>query len=245
MGEIRIMENQRRYPRYETEFEARIYSADTSFSATVIDISQGGVGILTESPIETETRVFISLYLLTEDPIIGIPVWSHYIKKEAKHYYRIGFETQSLDLEKMAAIGFPKRSELVNKILSQTKKNEDKDLGHILFADDEESVRNLIKDALEYYNYKVTVASNGKEGLEYFNNLHHFKLVITDIKMPVMDGIEFARSIRNSDRPDTPIIATTGFYETIKEENELFDLIINKPFKLKSFVKIVSQHLES
>ena len=118
------MENQRRFPRYDTEFEARIFSEDTSFSATVIDISQGGIGILSESPIETDTRVFISLYLISEDPIMGIPVWSHYIQKEAKYYYRIGFETPRLDIENIAAIGFPKRSEYVNEILSQTKKNK-------------------------------------------------------------------------------------------------------------------------
>ena len=100
-------------------------------------------------------------------------------------------------------------------------------MDHILVVDDEESVREVLKDALEYYGYKVTVACNGQEGLEYFNNGDGFKLVITDIKMPIMDGIEFARCIRNSDRPNTPIIAATGFSETIGEESELFNSIIN------------------
>ena len=86
----------------------------------MIEISEGGVGILSEVPIETESRVFISLYLISEDPISGIPVWSHYIEKEGKYYYRIGFETQNLDLEKIKDIGFPKRSEAVREILSQT-----------------------------------------------------------------------------------------------------------------------------
>ena len=118
-------------------------------------------------------------------------------------------------------------------------------MGHILFADDEEAVRDLVKEALEYYNYKVTVVSNGKEGLEYFNNSPRFKLVITDIKMPVMDGIEFARCIRNSDRPDTPIIAITGFFGKTEVEDGLFNLVINKPFDLKYLKKIISLHLES
>jgi CheY-like chemotaxis protein len=239
------MENRRRFPRYETEFEARICSENTSFSATLIDISQEGVGILSESPIETDPRVFISLHLLSEYPIMGIPVWSHYIQKEAKYHYRIGFETSRLDLEKLAAIGFPKRSEFVNAILSQAKKNQKKDTGLILFVDDEETIRDLIKDTLEYYNYKVAVASNGREGLNYFNNSSSFGLVITDIKMPIMDGIEFAKGIRNSDRPDTPIIATTGFSETIDKENGLFDLIIDKPFKLKPLLDTVSSYLNA
>ena len=102
-----------------------------------------------------------------------------------------------------------------------------------------------MKDALEIFGYKVTVANNGQEGLEYFNNSHHFKLVITDIKMPVMDGIEFARSIRNSDKPDIPIIAATGFFGQTEIEDGLFNLVINKPFDLKYLKKIISLHLES
>ena len=128
VGKIQMTENRRRYPRYETEFEARIYAQDCSFPATVIDISEGGVGILSEVPIETGERLFLSLFLISEEPIIGIPVWSHYIERKEKYYYRIGFETPRLDLEKILAIGLPKRSELVNEILSQTKKNENKEI---------------------------------------------------------------------------------------------------------------------
>jgi CheY-like chemotaxis protein len=237
------MENQRRYPRYETEFEARIYAAGFSFSATVIDISERGVGILSEDPIETETRVFISLYLITEDPIFGIPVWTDYIEKEGKNYYRIGFETQCLDLEKIKAVGLPKRSNAVREILFQTEKTDRKDMDHILLVDDEKPIRDIIKDTIELYGHKVMVACNGQEGLKYFYS-NRFKLVITDIKMPIMDGIELARDIRNSDSPNIPIIAATGFSETIKE-TELFNLIINKPFKLKSLIESINLHLES
>ena len=60
-----------------------------------------------------------------------------------------------------------------------------------------------------------------------------------------MDGIEFARFIRNSDRSATPIIAITGYLGTIEIENGLFNLIINKPFDLKYLKKIISLHLES
>ena len=118
-------------------------------------------------------------------------------------------------------------------------------MDHILVVDDEKSVRDVIKDALVYFGYKVTVACNGQEGLEYFNNGDGFKLVITDIKMPVMDGIEFARSIRNSAKPNTPIIAITGFFVDKNTEGDLFNSIISKPFDLKYLAKIISQHLES
>jgi len=116
------MENRRRYPRYETEFEARIYAADLNLSVTVVDISEGGIGIISENPIETGSKVSISLYLISEDPIIGIPVWSIYLEKEQKYYYRIGIETENLAMEKIKALGFPKRSKFVSEILSQIGK---------------------------------------------------------------------------------------------------------------------------
>ena len=112
------MEDRRRYPRYETEIEARIISKDISCPATVIDISEGGVGILSGDPIEMGSRVFISLFPIIEESISGIAVWSNYLKKFQKYYYRIGFETQNLDLVKLKVMGFPKRSEFVTKILS-------------------------------------------------------------------------------------------------------------------------------
>jgi len=118
-------------------------------------------------------------------------------------------------------------------------------MDHILVVDDEKSVRDVIKSALEYYGYKVTVACNGQEGLEYFNNSHRFNLVITDIRMPIMDGIEFARSIRSSAKPNTPIIAITALFVDKDMERDLFDSIIGKPFNLASLAKIISQHIES
>ena len=117
------------------------------------------------------------------------------------------------------------------------------DLNNILVVDDEEAVRDVVKDGLELFGYKVTVASNGQEGFEYFSRSNRFKLVITDVRMPIMDGIEFTRLIRNSERPDTPVIAITGFFEKTKVEEGLFNSIINKPFDLKFLKKIVGHHL--
>ena len=116
---------------------------------------------------------------------------------------------------------------------------------HILVIDDEKSIRDVVKEALEGRGYKVQVACNGHEGLEYFNNSHRFKLVITDIKMPVMDGIELARSIRKSERSDIPVIAITAFWGNSDIERDLFDLIIGKPFNLMSLINTVTSYLES
>ena len=117
-------------------------------------------------------------------------------------------------------------------------------MNYILVVDDEEAIRDAIKDATEDFGHKVVVACNGEEGLKYFHS-HRINLIITDIKMPIMDGIEFAKSIRNSDRPDTPIIAISGYLGNTGIESGLFDSIIDKPFNLNFLEKIISQNLGS
>ena len=110
------MENRRRYPRYELELEARIYTADLNLSVTVVDISEGGIGIISESPIETVAKLTISLYPLIEDPIVGNLVWSSYSKQDQKYYYRMGIETEYLPLEKIKVLGFPINSKFRSEI---------------------------------------------------------------------------------------------------------------------------------
>ena len=65
----------------------------------------------------------------------------------------------------------------------------------ILLADDDESLRKVIEFNLEQEGYDVVTASNGKEALKLFE-AHAPDLVITDIKMPDMDGIELLGEIR-------------------------------------------------
>ncbi len=118
-------------------------------------------------------------------------------------------------------------------------------MDHILVVDDEKSIRYLIKDALEYYGYKVTAACCGQEGLEYFKDLDLLKLVITDIKMPNMDGVEFARALRNSNRPNIPIIAISAHAGNIATDKNLFNSVIEKPFNMLSLRKLIRTYLDS
>ena len=113
----------------------------------------------------------------------------------------------------------------------------------ILVVDDEKCVRDVIKEFLEIFGYKVMVTSNGEKGIKYFNS-NCVDLVITDIRMPIMDGYKFARAIRNSDSADTPIIAITGYFIKTNKENDLFNSIVDKPFNLNFLGKIVSENLK-
>ena len=79
---------------------------------------------------------------------------------------------------------------------------------NILIIDDERSIRNAMKEILEYEKYSVTTAENGKEGLHYIAK-KDFDLVFCDIKMPELDGIDVLKKIIE-EKPETPVIMISG-----------------------------------
>ncbi len=104
---------------------------------------------------------------------------------------------------------------------------------NILIIDDERSIRNAMKEILEYEKYSVTTAENGKEGLHYLAK-KDFDLVFCDIKMPELDGIDVLKKI-NEEKPETPVIMISGHgnIETAVEAIKLgaYDFI-EKPLDL-------------
>ncbi len=92
--------------------------------------------------------------------------------------------------------------------MHQVDKDEERAPG-ILVIDDEESVRTLLTQALEYGGYKVYPAENGQEGMDLFipeNNIH---VILTDLMMPVMDGLQVLDEAHKLD-PDIEVIVLTG-----------------------------------
>ncbi|MBT3280591.1 MAG: response regulator transcription factor [Campylobacteraceae bacterium] len=79
----------------------------------------------------------------------------------------------------------------------------------VLLVEDEEELSSLLKDAIGEYFYSFNVASNGIEGLKQFNNIQA-DIVITDINMPDMTGLEMSEKLRK-DNPDLPIIILSAF----------------------------------
>jgi DNA-binding NtrC family response regulator len=78
----------------------------------------------------------------------------------------------------------------------------------ILIIDDERAIRNVLKDILSNEGYKVEEASDGEEGYQKFTS-GNYDLVLCDIKMPKMDGIEFLMKATKSN-PDVPIVMISG-----------------------------------
>ncbi len=82
----------------------------------------------------------------------------------------------------------------------------------LLYVEDEAIIRNELVEILEDEVAQIYVAKNGEEGLALFNE-HKIDLVITDIRMPVMDGLEMSRAILKIN-PDVPIIISSAFNDS-------------------------------
>ena len=107
----------------------------------------------------------------------------------------------------------------------------------ILLAEDDPINQTLAKAILENINCQVTVANNGKEVMEILNE-NEFDAILMDIQMPVMDGIEATKAIRESEKGTgryIPIIAQTA--HAIKGDKERIlaagiDGYISKPINI-------------
>jgi two-component system nitrogen regulation response regulator NtrX len=118
-------------------------------------------------------------------------------------------------------------------------------MAKILVIDDERSIRNTLKDILEFEKHQVTLAENGKQGLEAAQNAV-FDLIFSDIKMPEMDGIELLGHLYNTNI-EAPIVMISGHgnIETAVEciKKGAFDFIV-KPIDLNRLLVTVRNALE-
>ncbi len=118
-------------------------------------------------------------------------------------------------------------------------------MAKILVIDDERSIRNTMKDILEFEKHKVSVAENGIEGMEMVTN-EAFDVIFSDIKMPEIDGIEVLETLIEKG-VETPIIMISGHgnIETAVEcvKKGAFDFI-EKPIDLNRLLVTVRNALD-
>jgi DNA-binding response OmpR family regulator len=107
----------------------------------------------------------------------------------------------------------------------------------ILVIDDDRSIRDILSLLLKRMGHEVEIAEDGEYGISIFLESGGFDAVITDIRMPLRNGNQVARYIRNSAKSHVAIIAMSAFPEEI--EKKLFDYSIEKPFRLAVLMKIL------
>ncbi len=118
---------------------------------------------------------------------------------------------------------------------------------HILVIDDENLVTDSIKRLLKKHGYNVTIANSGKDAIEIAKIKESgFDLIIADIRMPEMDGIETIKRIREIVKTPVPEILITGYAseENFKEAQNLkVAYYIYKPFDVHNFMEVVRRNL--
>lgn len=119
----------------------------------------------------------------------------------------------------------------------------------IMIAEDQEFNFNFFEELLMDFNIKLIHAKNGREAVEHCKSNADIDMVLMDIKMPIMNGYDATKLIREL-RPDLPIIAQSAFAleHEIKKYSDTFDDYITKPIdedilreKLQRFLKIDDQ----
>lgn len=118
-------------------------------------------------------------------------------------------------------------------------------MARILIIDDERSIRNTLKDILEFEGYKIDLAENGKIGVQ-MALATAYDLIFSDIKMPEMDGIEVLETLHNEDI-EAPVVMISGHgnIETAVEciKGGAFDFI-EKPVDLNRLLITTKNALE-
>jgi CheY-like chemotaxis protein len=128
------------------------------------------------------------------------------------------------------------------------KSNKMKITKRILVIDDESTALDLLRRILEAAGYEVQVAANGLEGVELFRR-RPCDLVITDMVMPVQDGLQTILDLRN-EVPNLPVIAISGGGAISKERYlavaGYLDRVITiaKPFSVADITEAVARLLE-
>jgi len=115
----------------------------------------------------------------------------------------------------------------------------------ILFVDDSASMRHVVAIALKGEGYEIVTAEDGLEAYSKLNE--RFNVIISDLKMPHMDGVEFIKHVKNSTTNQfTPIVVlTTVLSEEVKEQCHQLGAKVwmEKPFKPQALIDVLKKLL--
>ncbi|GAA4443516.1 hypothetical protein GCM10023091_32240 [Ravibacter arvi] len=116
----------------------------------------------------------------------------------------------------------------------------------VLIAEDSSVIQNLARKILEFQHYEITAVKNGEQVLHLLEK-ENFDIILLDINMPVLDGMETARRIRglaDEAKSKTPIVAITGNAKNYTDEDFReagFDDALMKPLNFDRLVEVVAQ----
>jgi CheY-like chemotaxis protein len=119
----------------------------------------------------------------------------------------------------------------------------------VLIAEDSSVIQNLARKILEFQNYDITAVKNGEQVMQILDK-EDFDIVLLDINMPIMDGMECVKAIRelkDKKKATLPVVAITGNAKNYSEEEFKaagFNDVLVKPLNFDRLVEIVNELTE-
>lgn len=117
----------------------------------------------------------------------------------------------------------------------------------ILIVEDDIDIRDVLKELLELEGYIVSVAENGKKALEILKNKNKPDLILLDLMMPVMAGLQFKEiQLKNIKIKNIPVIIMSADINFSKNKNNLYkDEFLKKPLDLHDVLNSVSKYFKN
>ena len=114
----------------------------------------------------------------------------------------------------------------------------------ILVVDDDESIRETVRMALEFENYSTVVAADGAQALDWLHRNRTPRLILLDLMMPVMDGWQLFDHLKHDERlTGIPVVVITAFGRDLGSVGRL--PILKKPIDLRDLLRVVSDGFRS
>ncbi len=114
----------------------------------------------------------------------------------------------------------------------------------ILIADDDRDLLDTLKDAFVMVGYQVTTADNGQQAWDFFCT-DGFDLVLLDVEMPFLNGMEVARRIKER-RKEVPVVLMTAYSHLYKPADVLsldIEAFLRKPLNIQELLQVVEKIL--
>lgn len=226
------------------QIDIAVYNQQESF---IIDVKDNGCGI----PNSIKEKIFDPFFTTKEvnkGTGIGLSLVHNFIK-ELNGTIDFSSKDNEGSLFTVQLPAFFVTQEIEQK--KDVPQKQEEYQGNVILADDEEGIRDLLKEMLENMGLIVTTAKDGKQALDlYLKSPENFDLIISDMKMPEMDGPMLLKNLREiKDLKQPKFIFITGgininFDDKKIQLNELINGYILKPFNEQKIHETLSKCLK-
>ena len=116
---------------------------------------------------------------------------------------------------------------------------------HLLLVDDEPIVRKMGQDMLQSLGYNVSVATNPEDALQRLLETDDIDLLVTDLKMPEMTGVELAKAVKK--KKNIPVVLYSGNFDVLDDaalRDGTIDKLLQKPFRIEDLSRFVREAID-